>query len=139
MTSAGAWRGTENALSMASCNPIELFSFGPSDCGWNRLVSTTGDAGGSYLTASGERGGDVTKVEGGSGEVEFPGVGSCECSSAICDKVLAVGVASSRDLRVDSRALNLHHMRTCVGLASRPSAHRSYGTSVASPWATCSV
>jgi len=94
MKGAGEWRGTENALSMASCNPIELFSFGPLGCGRTRVVATTGDAGGSYLTESGERGGDATKVEGGSGEVECPGVGSCECSSAIWDKVLAVGAAS---------------------------------------------
>lgn len=47
---------------MASCNPIELFSFGPPDCGRNSVVSTTGDVGGSYLTVLWERGDDVVKM-----------------------------------------------------------------------------
>lgn len=92
MESAGGWGGAENALSMASCSPIELFSFGPSCWGGNRVLSTTGDTGGSSLTGSGGCGGHEPKA-GGSGEVEFPGVGSCECPSVIRDEVSAMGTA----------------------------------------------
>lgn len=113
---------------MASCNLIELFSFGSSDRGENRVVSTTGDTGGSCLIVLGERGNDVGR---GSGEVEVPGVGSCECSSLIWDEVVLMEKTFGCDWRVDSRALNLHHMRTCAGSALRPSAQRSYGGSVA--------
>jgi len=96
MECAGGWEGAENALSMAACKPNELFSFGPLGGGQIRVVSTTGDTGGSSLTASGERGGRATK-EKGSGEVEFPGVGSCECSFAIWEVVPAVVAAPGRD------------------------------------------
>lgn len=96
MEGAGGQRGAENALSMASCNPNELFSFGPSDWGPNRVVSTTGDLGGSCLIALGEGGSDAVKA-GGSGEMELPGVGSCECSSGIWDEVVATGVTAGRD------------------------------------------
>ena len=81
---------------MASCNPNELFSCGPSDGGENRVVSATGDTGGSYLIASGEGGRQAVEV-GGSGEVEFPGVGSCERSSVIWDEISAVGAPPGCD------------------------------------------
>lgn len=96
MECAGGWKGTENALSMAACKPNELFSFGPSGGGQRRVVSTTGDTGGSSLIAPGERGCRAIK-EKGSGEVEFPGVGSCERSSAIWDVVSAMGAAAGCD------------------------------------------
>ena len=96
MECAGGWEGSENALSMAACKPNELFSLGTSGEGQKRVVSTTGDTGGSSLIESGERGGRATK-EKGSGEVEFPGVGSCERSSAIWDAVSAVGVVPGGD------------------------------------------
>ena len=126
--------GSENALSMASCNLIELFSFGPSGVGPSLVVSTTGDTGGSSLTALGEEGGHATKV--GSGEMELPGVGSCEHPSVIWSGGLAMGAVPGCDLRVDWRALNLHHKSTCLGSASRPFAQRSHGGSVLSSSAT---
>jgi len=81
---------------MAACRPKELFSFGSSGEGQKRVVPTTGDTGGSSLIASGGRGGRAAK-EKGSGEVEFPGVGSCERSSAIWEVVPAVGAAHDCD------------------------------------------
>ena len=84
---------------MASCNPNELLSFGPSVGGQRRVVSTTGDTGGSSLTPSGEGGARAMEEteERGSGEVEFPGVGSCERSSAMWEGASAVGAAAGCD------------------------------------------
>lgn len=62
------------------------------------MVSTTGEAGGSCLTASGERGGIATRrARCGSGEVEAPGVGSCECPSLAWDMDVTMGGTSGRD------------------------------------------
>lgn len=93
MEGVGRWGGAENALSMAACSPSELFTFGPSGGGGNWVLSTTGDTGGSSLTRSGEGGGHAVKAAG-SGEVELPGVGSCECSSVVRDEVPVMGTAS---------------------------------------------
>lgn len=109
------WTGLENAISMASCNPIEVFPLGVSGSGWNWVVSTVGDTGGSALTTLGEGGDHAVDSAGGSGDIELPGVGSCERSSAIAE-------GSGRVIRLDWRSLALHHMRTWTGLASRPSA-----------------
>ena len=103
---------------MASCNPIEVFSFGSPG---GEVVSTTGDTGSSSLTVSGERGSH--EAAGGSGEVEFPGVGSCECSSVNWASI--IGAATGLGVQPNSGLLNLHHMRTCTGTASRPSAQLS--------------
>ena len=83
MKSAG---GSENAISMASCNPNELFSFESLGGGKSGVLPTTGDTGGSPLIALGEG--------GGSGEVELPGVGSCERSSAVWGGVPVTGAVA---------------------------------------------
>ena len=110
----GGRLGGENALSMASCNPIDVFS----GCERIWVVATTGDTGGSSLTDHAEA------VGGGSGEVELPGVGSCERPSA-WDGTPTVADAPCSDLRLNRRSFALHHIRTWTGFASRPSAQRS--------------
>ena len=114
---------------MASCNPNDPLSFDEVVMGGGRhgVVSTTGDAGGSSFTTSGEGRGRGTEVVGGSGEMEFPGVGSCERSSVTWDGASAIGAAASRDLRLGWRSCALHHMRTWTGFASRIVAQASQG------------